>query len=114
MAASKSITGASGAAIGRAIASLRPQWELSLHTVETRSGCGEYGAPEIVGVAYLHRDGAIERRRFSVKDRVKIVQVLLSANKAARSRFTCSLQYFLLVAIGVVVMIREKFVAGDI
>src|SRR5580692_5584055 len=80
----------------------------------SRFGSGKHGAPEIVGVVYLHGDGAVERRQFGVINRVKIVQVLLSADKAARSRFACQLQNFLVVVIGVAVMIWKEFVADDI
>jgi hypothetical protein len=49
-------------------------------------GDGLDGAPEIVGVVYLHGDGAVKRRQFPIVNRVKIVQVFLSADEAARSR----------------------------
>src|SRR5580693_7496317 len=109
MAASKRITGASRAAIGRVFAFSR------LHRwFSARFSCGENCAPEIAGVVYLHGDGAVERRQFAVINRVKIVQVLLGADQAAGCRFACQPKNFVVVVIGVPVMVGEEFVADDI
>src|ERR1700692_3599278 len=98
-----------GAAIGRAFAFL------SLHREgASRFGCEEYRAPEIVGVVYLHGDGAVERRQFSVVDRVEVVQVFLGTDQGAGSCGASLMENFVVVLVGVAVMIGEEFVTDDI